>query len=158
MTDPMTQQRLDEIRARCDKATRGPWIYDKRVGCVAVYHGEKACCIDETEGRRLFYADGFLEKEADGYTRWKTNPADCTNAAFIAHARQDIPALLAEVERLRAEVERFRAKRNETIDAIENLMESCRACDMCALNESDDTCSDNGEGYCSPVWIGRKEG
>lgn len=70
----------------------------------------------------------------------------------------DIPDLLAEVERLRAEVERFRAKRNETIDAIENLMESCRACDMCALNESDDTCSDNGEGYCSPVWIGRKEG
>ena len=69
-----------------------------------------------------------------------------------------IPALLQEVERLQAEVERFRAKRNETIDAIENLMESCRACDMCALDESDDTCSDNGEGYCSPVWIGRKEG
>jgi hypothetical protein len=130
---PMTQQRLDEIRTRCARAKRGPWA-------GAAPRGDYR----------------FSVLDANDLLVCRVN--SISNTDFIAHARQDIPALLSEVERLQAEVERFRAKRNETIDAIENLMESCRACDMCALNESDDTCSDNGEGYCSPVWIGRKEG
>ncbi len=134
----MTNDQLQQIKARCDAATRGPWKYHTDIGKKYYIHSptygvRDFCCL----------TSGF-EREAD--------------AVFVTEARQDIPDLLQEVERLRAEVERFRAKRNETIDAIENLMESCRACDMCALNESDDTCSDNGEGYCSPVWIGRKEG
>lgn len=131
---PMTQERLDEIKARCEAAT--PRILTREEAIHIVEHSVLA-----TPG-------------INGFTR------EALNAAYVMALAdmRDIPALLAEVGRLRAEVERFRAKRNETIDAIENLMESCRACDMCALNESDDTCSDNGEGYCSPVWIGRKEG
>lgn len=127
---PMTQQRLAEIEARCEAATHGRRGYD-----------DESCAI--VVGDKCLFVEGSDATEAD--------------LEFELHSLDDCESLLAEVERLRAEVERFRAKRNETIDAIENLMESCRACDMCALNESDDTCSDNGEGYCSPVWIGRKE-
>lgn len=67
----MTQAELDAIRSRCDKATPGPW-----------------------------YEDGFaIPNEAGDYTELiDSYPAD---AAFIAHSREDIPALLAEVDKLK---------------------------------------------------------
>lgn len=97
---------IEEIKAREQAATKGPWINDVRVGCVAVYSGEKANCIDETEDRRLFFAKGkmVLDKGIN-FDHWETEPQDIKNAAFISHARTDIPALIAEVERLTAENE-----------------------------------------------------
>lgn len=79
---PMTQERLDEIEAREAKATEGPWGVDGPAQCgpgdsLAVYHVE------------------------DGGTVAYVQPS-WDDAEFIAHARTDIPALLAEVERLRA--------------------------------------------------------
>jgi hypothetical protein len=66
----MDKKYLAEIKARCDKATPGPWY---------------------EEGWALPTEDGdFVELTND-------SPAD---ASFISHARTDIPALLAEVERL----------------------------------------------------------
>ena len=85
--------------------------------------------------------------------------SEMTHIAAIREATKRILYAVPGLEGILVDVVGRDAERIlRLLDAIENLMESCRACDMCALNESDDTCSDNGEGYCSPVWIGRKEG
>jgi hypothetical protein len=69
----LTQSELGAIRKRAEAASSGPWEWD-----------EKGDCID---------APGFeVCVDLMGY-----------DAEFIANARQDVPALLAEVERLQAE-------------------------------------------------------
>lgn len=80
--EPMTQEQLDAIRERTEKATEGPWDVEGPAYCgpldtLVVYPVE--------DGGALAYVQPSWE-----------------DAEFIAHARQDVPALLAEVERLRA--------------------------------------------------------
>lgn len=67
----MDPKYLAEIKARERAATPGPW----KVGISAL--------ITDANGHALFFGE-----DAKG------------NADFIAHARTDIPALVAEVERL----------------------------------------------------------
>lgn len=87
----MTPEQLEAIKRRAEAATEGPWIvdHDARVdGCdhvVLLESADVAVC--------------FLSNRS-GDPDWQEN-----NGAFIAAAREDIPALVAEVERLRAEVE-----------------------------------------------------
>lgn len=72
---------LDAIRAREAAATPGPWFDD---------------------GQEI-----YTESEHDwvAETLDIDNPkSTAANAQFIAHAREDIPGLLAEVDRLRAEL------------------------------------------------------
>lgn len=81
-TDPMTQGQLDTIRRRTEKATEGQWGVEGPAQCgpsdtLVVYPVE--------DGGTLAYVQPSWE-----------------DAEFIAHAREDVPALLAEVERLRA--------------------------------------------------------
>ena len=64
----MDQKYIAEIEARCEAATRGPWY---------------------EEGWALPNEDGDYVELTDD------SPAD---AAFIAHARTDLPVLLVEVE------------------------------------------------------------
>lgn len=78
----MTDADLQAIRERCEAATPGPWF-----GC-----GDH---IDDCSGKPFAQAVGrFADRSHDTF---------CQNNEFIAHARQDIPALLAEVERLQTE-------------------------------------------------------
>lgn len=89
--EPMTREQLDAIASRAEAAERGPW---------EVTNGgdnETSTFIDGPDGDvliRNMRGHGYLSEE---YV-WVEEP----NAQFIAHARTDIPALLAEVERLRA--------------------------------------------------------
>lgn len=71
----MTPEQLKEIRERAEKATPGPWIYN-------------FCRVLTSD--REFIADFGTA------STWQ----DCDDAAFTAHARQDIPALLAHIEQL----------------------------------------------------------
>lgn len=76
---------LNEIRARCESATPGPW---------------------ETGGDVLGHF-GIYQRIYKGLVRIARANSDVTannrnNAEFIAHAREDIPALIAEIERLKA--------------------------------------------------------
>lgn len=77
----MTDEELEAIRARAEAATPGPWF---------------VCSEHETEIQRNEIGCGF---QNGGLI------ADCCIQAddgrFIAHAREDIPALLAEIERIR---------------------------------------------------------
>ncbi len=87
MSDPID---LDAIRARADAATAGPWTWRE-------------------------HPSGFFEfSNADGVIGWGQEEAAFE---FAAHARTDVPALLAEVDLMRyaarvlhAEVERLRAE------------------------------------------------
>jgi len=60
----MTREQRDAIRARCNAATEGPWEYS---GLMEVYAGK-------------YEVIGRFDELAD--------------VRFIAHARQDVPALL----------------------------------------------------------------
>src|SRR5690348_4230841 len=86
---------LAQWRALCEAATSGEWSVTETPGfghdhapyTVVDEHDEQVAeCYDNTPGKRS------LEENA-------------ANAAFIAAARSAMPALLAEVERLREENE-----------------------------------------------------
>jgi hypothetical protein len=85
MTTFLTDDMLREIEKRCAAATSGPWVSyvegrDHQSGSNIIKTGAR-------EGRRR----GELEILG-------ASPAD---QDFIAHARQDVPLLLAEIQRLR---------------------------------------------------------
>jgi len=94
MTTPLTPKREQEIRARDAAATPGPWSANEPTGFV----------VDPT-GQPLAIFGGGLQDRAD--------------AAFIAHAREDVPTLLAEIERLRSLVANARLQaRNEVAGEV----------------------------------------
>ena len=83
----MTDERLAEIKARCDAATPGPW----QPWCRDFHFVRPA--NPEMAGPILLLTG--------------TNKAD---SQFAAHARADIPALLAENAALRARVAALEAE------------------------------------------------
>ena len=88
-------ERLAAMRARCEAATPGPWRCDERVGATAVYTGEfRSCFMDWSQDDFIAYRD----RVRDGDGRWPDASQTEADFAFIAHARADMPALLAVVE------------------------------------------------------------
>ncbi|PJG52545.1 hypothetical protein CVM73_25640 [Bradyrhizobium forestalis] len=80
MNGPLTNDEIEAIKARCEQATAGPWksFIEKR---------DKISGSDFIQtGGEDFYLSGATIADYD----------------FIAHARQDIPRLIAEIERLRS--------------------------------------------------------
>lgn len=104
----MTLERLKEIRERAEKATRGPWRVDTwpcgSKGSPPLAQ-TWASDVRAKSGEILCFQD----------TDW-TKPPDHPDAAFIAHARSDVPDLLEEVERLRAALEKQRRDMQRRID------------------------------------------
>ena len=78
----MTESELKEIEARTNASTEGPWR------SAVNYNGNPP---------RIYYMVGDLDAK-DGLAR----VVDSCDAEFIANARTDVPALIAEVRRLRA--------------------------------------------------------
>lgn len=71
---------IEEIKARVEAATHGPWRVEKMMPNVHIRHegiGWPICAMFHT-------ADGLWKEDAE----------------FIAHARKDIPDLIVEIERL----------------------------------------------------------
>lgn len=85
MSEPMSDERLAEIRERAQAATKGPWKPYPSMGehFVGYVGGDYLRGVGD-----LSFGEGE-QAEAD--------------KAFTLAAREDVPALLAEVERLRAE-------------------------------------------------------
>ena len=77
----LSDQRLSEIKARCEAATLGPW--------KSWIEGR-----DHSGGSNVITAAGD-DIEPSGGT--------AADQGFMAHARQDIPELIAEIERLKAQ-------------------------------------------------------
>ncbi len=90
MTKPLPDQEVADIRTRLEQCVAGPWIH-RGDGFI------------ETQDRRVIgvtCAGGGDCGGADQLPR-------AAHAQFLAAAREDIPRLLDEVDRLRAEVARL---------------------------------------------------
>lgn len=95
--DPMPQERLDAIQRRVGNTTEGPWAHWRG-------WNQWDNCIKGDSDEGMYTVAEVISEAGD--------------AQFIAHAREDIPALLAEVER--------RARSTVTEDMVERAVEAHR--------------------------------
>lgn len=104
---------LDAIEARANAATDGPWDVESHVhpasGCRCLSCDEPAVgwSIDHPHA---LYCDDIVGARPDGRTNDFGRPfTSCDqgpllsfeDATFAAHAREDVPALIAEIRSLR---------------------------------------------------------
>lgn len=111
---PLTNERLEAILARAEDATEGPWRLRHGTTTENVIHVQF--------GEVLVAPDGWGWDDEE----WQKINAD---GAFITHAREDVPMLVAEVERLRAERDRgweLAARLEERVARVEALTRSER--------------------------------
>lgn len=107
MTNSNKALDLEPIQARCEAATPGPWGYHHEVNEV---YSEQ--CDDESSFQMAWFAYGTV------YRRMKRREHD---GNFIAHAREDIPALIAEVERLRDGLRRYDRELSKALEQVKAL-------------------------------------
>lgn len=90
----LSDKDLSDIEARAKSAQTGPWVARKATDLegwpCAFTTGE-----DDDGNRWVVETDGVPASQTNGATAED-------DARFVAHARQDVPALVAEVRRLRA--------------------------------------------------------
>lgn len=88
MTDPVEQ--LAAIKERVEKATLGPWTFEHEA------YGDEWWFGGDSEGGQVVLSRGErtqIQENAMVY-----GGSDTADAEFIAHAREDIPLLLATIE------------------------------------------------------------
>jgi hypothetical protein len=83
MSEPLSDEYLNEVRKRCEAATASPW--------VSYIEGR-----DHTSGESVIIR-GIAGSPDDLYLYGGTDE----DQDFVAHARQDIPLLLDEIACLR---------------------------------------------------------
>jgi hypothetical protein len=94
----LNAEELEAIRKRVEAATAGPW-YNTRwdvatePDCTTGYPSSPESICGTFDGE-------YIE-----------NPNGINDAEFIAHARQDVPKLLAEIEHLTTELARIEEER-----------------------------------------------
>lgn len=108
-THGLTPERLAEIRDRLFEATPGPWSAANEHGLMD--GADPAWCVsrmrpgfeamDGTDVDERGRTGGYLYDVAYVETEGRSE----ADAEFIAHARQDVVELLAEVDRLTADVQ-----------------------------------------------------
>ena len=107
MSDILTDADLAEIEKRAEAATSGIWVpWISPDGTVSMVN--HAALLDSVDDGPLMIASCDVTGNLDN------------DAAFIAHARTDIPRLLKEIARLRGE--------NQTL--YEAMMDKDRACEL----------------------------
>jgi len=104
----MTESELQAIEARAEAATEGPWNIEGDEPKHLALSGWSASMWSAGSGYQVLLHRG---------TSWQPKRSDFE---FIAHARTDIPALLAEVRRLRARAE-VACCRDENVSAKADL-------------------------------------
>jgi hypothetical protein len=85
---------LDAIEARANAATEGPWTLE-----VSGWSGKRVDTLSSPSSTVI------MGQDERGGASW----SDDDDAEFIAHAREDVPALVKHVRELEAVVERVRA-------------------------------------------------
>lgn len=119
--EPMTAERRAAIKARADAATPGPWVVSSEYAS-GVDLGYKP---DHERTWGYGCGNDFVCDLNDGeYHEYHNKAEQMANASFIAHARENVPALMAEVERLRAENKRLEKAANW----LANMLASYEGC------------------------------
>ena len=101
--------RLEEIRERESKATPGPWGYRQAVGGQIPCHGSKA-----------HFSKARICGGPECVRVGVVDSGEMADLEFIAHAREDIPWLRGEVERLNQALKRKGGEADGTVD-LENV-------------------------------------
>jgi hypothetical protein len=96
----MTSEQLTAIRERCDAATNGPWEWlredaDNDYSRKRLWNPHSSWILTAR----------YTARRA-GVTRTYVGVKNLADWDFTAHARQDVPDLLAEVERLQERCEK----------------------------------------------------
>lgn len=102
---------LEAIKKRAEAANKGPWTWGDYPD------------IDNRPCPSLVGAHGYGVLSCDGEANGPTE----ANAAFIAHAREDVPGLVAEVERLRAAIRALGDHVYTLQDGLKWLEEECNS-------------------------------
>ena len=97
----MNESQLKAIEERANKASNAPWIVEAgdysganwMIGATSVFLGGSAW----DDKSYYITTQNVHASELEGDAK--------TDAEFIAHARSDVPALIAEVRRLRAKLD-----------------------------------------------------
>lgn len=112
----MTEKDLAEIEARANAATLGPW---RKLPLTGKYYGTD---VQSPTGGGITvwrFGNEFTGASPEELENWDSEEpfdycdshyqtiSDAADATFIAHARQDIPALVAEVRRQNAHIRRL---------------------------------------------------
>lgn len=116
-----TEDRLAAIQARCAAATPGPWNIHQRPDELTpdyIWSQHKHAWNEEDEEYNVI---AFPRSCEYGYGCDEHIQKD---AEFIAHARSDIPWLLARVRELDAERDRLAADLKEACERIDVLCSS----------------------------------
>lgn len=118
--------RLDEIKARCDAATEGPWQWRNSNGEPMLLSRAPGLYVVMTFERMGMHGAQPVFRDPENPNVLKPagreNIYEFSDAEFIAAAREDVPWLLAEVERLTAERDALAAK----VARVEALAEEWR--------------------------------
>jgi len=102
----MTTERIEEIAARLNAATKGPWKFKEyEYG----YSG-----LEGGDGEYIFYPDGY--NDGDRPITWLGEEMTEVNRVMIENAPDDIRDLLAEVERLRERAVKLEGLLSEALD------------------------------------------
>ena len=86
---PVLEKELAAMERRAAAATRGPW--------QSFVEGR-----NHESGDSMIRLGGLDDACPDMYVTHEKRPAPAADLDFIAHARQDLPRLVAEVRRLRS--------------------------------------------------------
>lgn len=110
----MKAEQIEAIRRRAEAATAGPWTYIETTDDI--YEMPK---LEGAEFTVMSFGDCTTYYPIEG-----TPPGDA-DADFIANAREDIPALLAEIERLHESHRVIYDRLRKTTDDID-VSNECR--------------------------------
>lgn len=118
----LTDEQLQEIEARCEAATSGPWETDYKKRYVFTLPDDSQKMVAE-----LRISGGEI-----------SDVKVACNAVFFAHTRQDVPSLLAHIRELEAEkAHRERALYFQSSRMVKHFRENMLCC-------SDKQCADDG--------------
>lgn len=121
MTNEEELTKLREIEARCNATTLGPW---RNGGQVVV--DENAIVVGEETYMWRFVAftnsDTSDPEDAQMTTPEISKEEAKANADFIAHARTDIPELVARLRRFYELLEPFRTDEKSSVEILEKII------------------------------------
>ena len=104
-----TEKRIAAIQERCDKATPGPWEQANKSVRVVGSQLVNSWGNEAPSGWQGGICNCLGAQKYQGGKNHPLNQQAKANAEFIAHARVDVPYLLADNARLTARVEQLEA-------------------------------------------------